>query len=173
MLGCVYLILAALLGREIIRNFLPEQRMREKGITPLWVTFAASFGSGVLLMTWAVYIAAWLLSVYSEAENPLFGANLMVMAAVGIFLLLCCYRRKGSLGKFIKRLSGEVPPAKEIVFLLILLAGITWIMVFVFHVSDGYLYSGFTVFGDYAPHTAMMRFFRWEIISPRSILFWW
>ena len=57
MLGCVYLILAALLGREIIRNFLPEQRMREKGITPLWVTFAASFGSGVLLMTWAVYIA--------------------------------------------------------------------------------------------------------------------
>ena len=73
MLGCVYLILAALLGREIIRNFLPEQRMREKGITPLWVTFAASFGSGVLLMTWAVYIAAWLLSVYSEAENPLFG----------------------------------------------------------------------------------------------------
>lgn len=70
MLGCVYLILAALLGREIIRNFLPEQRMREKGITPLWVTFAASFGSGVLLMTWAVYIAAWLLSVYSEAEEP-------------------------------------------------------------------------------------------------------
>ena len=119
MLGCVYLILAALLGREITHNFLPEQRMREKGITPLWVTFAASFGSGVLLMTWAVYIAAWLLSVYSEAENPLFGANLMVMAAVGIFLLLCCYRRKGSLGKFIKRLSGEVPPAKEIVFLLI------------------------------------------------------
>ena len=159
MLGCVYLILALLLGREITHNFLPEQRMREKGITPLWVTFAASFGSGVLLMTWAVYIAAWLLSVYSEAENPLFGANLMVMAAVGIFLLLCCYRRKGSLGKFIKRLSGEVPPAKEIVFLLILLAGITWIMVFVFHVSDGYLYSGFTVFGDYAPHTAMMRSF--------------
>ena len=53
MLGCVYLILAALLGREITHNFLPEQRMREKGITPLWVTFAASFGSGVLLMTWA------------------------------------------------------------------------------------------------------------------------
>ena len=159
MLGCVYLILAALLGREIIRNFLPEQRMREKGITPLWVTFAASFGSGVLLMTWAVYIVAWLLSVYSEAGKPLFGANLMMMAAVGIFLLLCCYRRKGSLGKFIKRLSGEVPPAKEIVFLLILLAGIIWILVFLFHVSDGYLYSGFTVFGDYAPHTAMMRSF--------------
>ena len=33
MLGCVYLILAALLGREITHNFLPEQRMGEKGIT--------------------------------------------------------------------------------------------------------------------------------------------
>ena len=45
MLGCVYLILAALLGREITHNFLPEQRMREKGIMPLWVTFAASFAA--------------------------------------------------------------------------------------------------------------------------------
>ena len=87
MLGCGYLILAAVLGREITHNFLPEQRMREKGITPLWVTFAASFGSGVLLMNWAVYIAAWLLSVYSEAENPLYGENQMLMSAVGIFML--------------------------------------------------------------------------------------
>ena len=102
MLGCVYLILAALLGREIIRNFLPEQRMREKGITPLWVTFAASFGSGVLLMTWAVYIAAWLLSVYSEAENPLFGANLMVMAAVGIFFSCAVIEEKVLLGNLLK-----------------------------------------------------------------------
>ena len=69
MLGCVYLILAALLGREIIRNFLPEQRMREKGITPLWVTFAASFGSGVLLMTWAVYIACLLYTSGSDIQS--------------------------------------------------------------------------------------------------------
>lgn len=69
MLGCVYLILAALLGRKLPIIFAGTKNER-KGITPLWVTFAASFGSGVLLMTWAVYIAAWLLSVYSEAENP-------------------------------------------------------------------------------------------------------
>ena len=159
MLGCVYLVLATLLGREITRNLLSEQRMREKGITPLWVTFAASFGSGVLLMTWATYIAAWLLSVCSEAGKPLFGANLMVMAAVGIFLLLLYYRRKYSPGKIMKRLSGAVPPKREIVFFAILLAGITWIMFYVFHVSDGYLYSGFSVFSDYAPHTAMIRSF--------------
>ena len=37
----------------------------------------------------AVYIAAWLLSVYSEAENPLFGANLMGDGSCGdIFALV-------------------------------------------------------------------------------------
>ena len=36
---------------------------------------------------------------------------------------------------------------------------LTWIMFYVFYIKDGILYSGFTVFGDYAPHTAMMRSF--------------
>lgn len=34
MLGCVYLILAALLGREITHNFLPEQRREKKESRP-------------------------------------------------------------------------------------------------------------------------------------------
>lgn len=32
-------------------------------------------------------------------------------------------------------------------------------MFYVFHMKDGILYSGFSVYGDYAPHTAMMRSF--------------
>ncbi len=32
-------------------------------------------------------------------------------------------------------------------------------MFYVFHMKDGLLYSGFSVYGDYAPHTAMMRSF--------------
>ena len=88
MLGCIYLILAVLLGREISRKLLSEQRIREKGVTPFWVIFAGTFGSGVLFMTWAVYIVAWLLSVYSEAGKPLFGANMVVMTAAGVFLPL-------------------------------------------------------------------------------------
>ena len=159
MLGCVYLILAVLLGREISRKLLSEQRIREKGVTPFWVIFAGTFGSGVLFMTWAVYIVAWLLSVYSEAGKPLFGANMVVMTAVGAFLLLRYYRRRTSLSVKEDSLRDKLPPGKEIFFFLILLGGITWIMFYVFHVSEGYLYSGYSVFSDYAPHTAMIRSF--------------
>ena len=48
---------------------------------------------------------------------------------------------------------------KELVFFLILGVFLTWIFFYVFHIRDGYLYSGFTVYGDYAPHTAMIRSF--------------
>lgn len=34
-------------------------------------------------------------------------------------------------------------------------------MFYVFHYSNEYLYSGYSVYGDYAPHTAMMRSFSW------------
>ena len=159
MLGCIYLILAVLLGREVSRKLLPEQRIREKGVTPFWVTFAGAFGSGVLLMTWAAYIMAWLLSVYSKAQKPLFGANLMVMAAVGIFLALLYYRRKSSLSEKWRSRKEKLPLRGEAVFFLILLGAIIWILFYVFHVSDGYLYSGYSVFSDYAPHTAMIRSF--------------
>ena len=43
-------------------------------------------------------------------------------------------------------------------------------MFYVFYIKDGILYSGLTVYGDYAPHTAMMRLFLQEIIFPHSIL---
>ena len=34
-------------------------------------------------------------------------------------------------------------------------------MFYVFHVKDGMLYAGYSVFSDYAPHTAMIRSFSW------------
>ena len=52
------------------------------------------------------------------------------------------------------RISG-----KEKFFFGILLVFITWIMFYVFYVYKDTLYMGYTVYGDYAPHTAMMRSF--------------
>ena len=162
MLGCVYLILALLLGREIAGNLLSCQKIKEKGITPFWVLFSAAYGCGVLLLTWAVYIAAWLLSVYGGSNTPLFGANLIVMTAAAVFLAYLGYRRREALKDCKKKLQAMLPPWKEILFFVLLLGAITWIMYYVFHISDGVLYSGFSVFGDYAPHTAMMRSFSLE-----------
>ncbi|MEI3412730.1 MAG: hypothetical protein V8Q57_05675 [Blautia sp.] len=37
-------------------------------------------------MTWAVYIAAWFLSEGAKVEEPLWGANVLVMGITAIFL---------------------------------------------------------------------------------------
>lgn len=101
MLGCVYLILGILLGREVTRKLLPEKILQKAGVDPLWVLFPAAFGSGILLQTWAVYIAAWIFSVCAGAETPLFGANCLIMSVVGVLLAALYFTRwkKGGGGR--------------------------------------------------------------------------
>ena len=161
MLGCVYLILGILLGREVTRKLLPEKILQKAGVDPLWVLFPAAFGSGILLQTWAVYIAAWIFSVCAGAETPLFGANCLIMSVVGVLLAALYFTRwkKGWRPKNFDRKSLLGQRKREILFFALLLAGISFIMFYVFHMKDGRLYAGFSVFGDYAPHTAMMRSF--------------
>ena len=48
MFGWIYLILAVFLGREITRKLVPENKIRETKVAPLWVTFPAAFGVGIL-----------------------------------------------------------------------------------------------------------------------------
>ena len=48
---------------------------------------------------------------------------------------------------------------KELILFGLLAAFITYMMFYVFYMKDGILYSGLTVYGDYAPHTAMIRSF--------------
>lgn len=48
---------------------------------------------------------------------------------------------------------------KEAVFFALVMAVVTYMMYYVFNIYGGTMYSGFTVYGDYAPHTAMMRSF--------------
>lgn len=43
MAGCIYLILAVMIGWKITGSILSEQKMKEKGITALWVRFPGSF----------------------------------------------------------------------------------------------------------------------------------
>ena len=144
MLGIIYVLLIFLLGRELVPK---------AGRTRLWLFLPASFGLGALAMGWTSYAAAFAAGVCLKWENPLFYGNLAAMAGAGAVLVF----RYVSRGK-----KKSVLPAftvREAVFFLFLLAFLTWIMFYVFYIKDGILYSGFTVYGDYAPHTAMMRSF--------------
>lgn len=144
MLGIIYVLLIFLLGRELVPK---------AGRTRLWLFLPASFGLGALAIGWTSYAAAFAAGVCLKWENPLFYGNLVAMAGAGavlVFRYVCRSKKKAVLPAF---------TAQEAVFFLFLLAFLTWIMFYVFYIKDGILYSGFTVYGDYAPHTAMMRSF--------------
>lgn len=161
MFGILYIVLSFLAGKEFAGFLLAEEKSREKRGNQIWRLASASFGIGTLLLTWCVYVAAWFLRVCTDSENPLFYGNLAVMAgtAAGLFLLYFYrIRHKGKL-----KIQGLIPDRrllkKECVLYGLLFLFLMYIMFYVFYIRDGILYSGFTVYGDYAPHTAMMRSF--------------
>lgn len=58
-----------------------------------------------------------------------------------------------------KLISNKKGFKREVLLFGLLAVFITYMMYYVFYIRDGVLYSGLTVYGDYAPHTAMMRSF--------------
>ena len=48
MLGIIYLILAMLLGYEVIRAFLIEKEEQKISVNRIWLKLPAAFGTGIL-----------------------------------------------------------------------------------------------------------------------------
>ncbi len=160
MLGIIYLILSMMIGYEVSVILIGPKEI-STDINRIWLVFPASFGTGILLITWAVYFISWFASVVGGSEKPLFYGNLITLSAVTFIFAYMIYKRK-------KRLQSMKPKAmvsdrnrfkKELVLFGILLVFLTYIMFYVFYIRDGVLYAGLTVCSDYAPHTAMMRSF--------------
>lgn len=158
MLGIFYLILCVIVGKEFVGCLLSDAgQKRDQKENRIWILLPAWFGTGTLFITWGTYLISWFFGVYGGKRHPLFYGNLL-MAVLGLLLVFWLHRNQEPMPPLItlpKRFQ------KEAVFFGIMGIFITVLMFYVFHVKDGYLYSGFTVFGDYAPHTAMMRSFSW------------
>ena len=164
MLGILYMLLGSLVGREIFEGLLNIEN--RKGQNYIWLAFPGAFGIGMLFFGWAAYLVSWAASA-AGAETPLLYGNIAVMAAALVFLTVLYAgrfrNRKAILSAEVQRLAENRKLFwKEAAFFLILALFLTWIMFYVFFIKDGILYSGFTVYGDYAPHTAMMRSFSLE-----------
>lgn len=161
MFGIIYLILCMLTGMEMTGCLFPRQTT-EKG-NRIWVVLPAAFGTGILMLTWAVYILSWMFSVCAGTEHPLFYGNLIVLLLDALLLFVIFLQKKKKKEKMFS-MSGQLLTRKwilkkEILFFVLLTFFVAWMMFYVFHMKDGLLYSGFSVYGDYAPHTAMMRSF--------------
>lgn len=159
MLAIVYLMISIWLGRELLGRFFFKREMADfGGANPVWFYAPAWFGVGILFMTWGVYLLSGLFSVYGSIQQPLYYGNLLMLllGCVVIFFL-----RRQSLPKRICMVCDRTRLGREAVLFAVTALFVTCMMFYVFHIKDGYLYSGFTVYGDYAPHTAMMRSFSW------------
>lgn len=163
MFGIIYLILAGMLGYEASKILTQDDRT---AVNRIWLTLPASFATGVLLMTWAVYLVSWAASAIGSVKEPLCYGNMIVMIATALLLaaLLLWRRRSSKSLKIRRRLHQELILDRkrfrwEMLLFGVLLLFLTYMMFYVFFIRDGILYSGVTVYGDYAPHTAMMRSF--------------
>ena len=158
MFGIIYLILCILTGMEAVGCLFPR-RTAENG-NRIWVILPTAFGTGVLMLTWAVYIISWMFSVCAGAEHPLFYGNLLVMTVATLVLAVLFKKKKKNIFPVAEgMLTRKWILRKEIILFTVVTVFVTWMMFYVFYMKDGILYSGFSVFGDYAPHTAMMRSF--------------
>lgn len=159
MAGILYLILGSLCGKELAEIFVGQKKTGKNN--RIWLVLPGAFGVGMLAFGWVTYLIAWAASA-AGADKPLIYGNLLTMAAGAVFLL-GIYIQRYRKNKRIFTDKGLVEDKqlfwKELIFFSVLFVFLTWIIFYVFYIKDGILYSGFTVFGDYAPHTAMMRSF--------------
>ena len=164
MLGIIYCLLAVLAGKEAAGMFFVSADGRNKvKANQFWILAGGAFGIGILMFGWVTYMIAWAASALG-ARKPLFYANIFVMAVALVFLSFLYIKRYRSSNTILSKYEhGLISDRKrfrvEVILAVILIVFITWIMFFVFYIKDGILYSGYTVYGDYAPHTAMMRSF--------------
>lgn len=186
MLSVIYLAVSFLAGTLIADRLLGHAGEGERGLNRIWVFLPVAFGAGILVVTWCLYILAYILHVRCGKSQPLGIANAVVL--IGFAALVTAYslfryrsfRRgggketSGHAGSSDSKEENTVCPRlvrctgliadkqrflRECVFYGILFAFVLATDIYVFHVKDGTLYAGYTVFSDYAPHTAMIRSF--------------
>lgn len=155
MLGILYLLLAVGAGR-IITELFYVKGFEDCSENRIWIDLPVWFGTGILVMTWLCYMISWFFSVYLKIKEPLYYGNLFVFLFFGI-LFLVTYLSRGF--RKVNWIQDRKLFRKELVLFGVILLFVTWTMYYVFHARNGVIYAGWTVHGDYSPHTAMMRSF--------------
>ena len=177
MQAIIFLVIGTAVGWKLTGYFIGTNQNSEENLNLIWVRLTASFGIGVMLETWIVYLIGYFLCVRAHSTNPLGRAELCAMAAGMAFVLLSCIRpiirnmkagnrleNEGSLTErkyFSGLISNTVLFKKEAVFYLALLVFVTLTFRYVLHADGDDIYMGYTVFSDYAPNLSLIRSFSW------------
>lgn len=167
MLGILYIIFAILFGKLIIDVVFPSlykvgkysfsgQKLK---LPSLLVRLPAYFYTGILSVTWLVYLLAYLISVINKnIRHPLYFANsaALVIILAGSFVLwkLFYFDRNKNIRIDIKGFNRT-----ELILFGLLLLFIVRLMYMTMYVKDGSYHVADSVFSDFATHIGMARSF--------------
>lgn len=164
-----YLIIATLMGRSLRRFFLSEHKLLSAA--PPYVKVTADFLLGLIPLTTANYFFALLVnSLFKNAIYPLAVSNIISLSlAIGVIFLETMHsHRRQSIIEQSYRLFGRLKSNtiewsyKTIFYTVSILIFCAWAWLLTAHVlrsESGFLGAGFSVFSDYAPHTAVISSF--------------
>lgn len=175
MTGILYLLLCFGTGWAICSFVIPDlykaaSRSYEGKpikLSPYMLLIPAWFVTGVLAVTWPVYLVAL---AFSNAGEPLLIGNLVVMPIALLFVIyayirLVIMKRRPGYRLLCNDKKTAVMEAL-IVFLVSVLA--TVLMWTTFYARDGRLNIGVSVFSDFSPHIGMIRSFSYGNNFPTS-----
>lgn len=177
MIGFLYLAIAGLFGYGICEFFFPGLRLtgektfdgKELKLSRYLIAVPAWGVAGLIPLTWATYLLAYVLKVSGGQEYPLGMANAVVMPVFGLLGVLLSFlsyhKEKGNEQKLTVATKLTIG---EIVFLCATAALVIRMMFLTFFVSKGTLYVGLSVFSDFAPHLGMIRSFSYGNNFPTS-----
>lgn len=166
MLAIIYLAVCLFIGYMVCSFVVPEifhitgKTFNKKTIyvSPALVWVPAVSITGILLVTWSVYILAHL---FQNSRTPLVGANaiaLVFYTILGVGLLIW-KKKKSKIEKPVFACESKKCIVTECIFLILCLVLTTALMFYTFYVKDGNMYIGYTVYSDFSPHLSMIRSF--------------
>ncbi len=126
------------------------------GLNSLFLRLPAYFTTGVLCMTWPVYILAY---IFKEKEDPLMIANIIVMTASVIFIAAAITIMMRFQKRRIYRNKEKSFKKFEILMISLIAILVFDIMFSSLGISGGRLKVGLSVFSDFSTHLSMMRSF--------------
>ena len=161
MIAFLYLILCFIVGMLIVyrlRNvFFTEDFLRH---FPKWLLYvSAGFTLGVLICGWLTYIVS---SLCLFAPRPLaWGSLIVILLQVCVIICFCFLKRNVFVRHFKNFKFKKFVKNNYVEFILM---AITTILISIITIQSFYyngpaLHTGYSIFSDFGPHTAVMRSF--------------
>ena len=154
----IFLLTAFFLGFSISINLSSRFEMPGEN-SGFFLTLALAFPAGAVVLGDISYFSSYFSKIYLKNVENCQSSGIAVGVIASLFISFFLLFLNKKMGKNGMRIYNGRKAAGEAVFFAVLFSFIFFSFFYVFHVKNGVLYSGASVYSDYSPHTAMIRSF--------------